>query len=168
MFSDPITSVQRHSSGSKSEAETRALKLWVVLSRAYSAVSRHAEADIAQHGLTQAEFGALEALYHKGSLRLGELQQKVLVTSGGITYLVDRLADKGLVQRVECPEDRRVRYAALTEEGEALLSRIFPQHAERIVRAMKGLSLEEQRQATILLRTLGRAAATDAPESPES
>ena len=142
-----------------SRKEESALKLWVLLSRAYGAVARHVELDIALHELTSAEFGVLEALYHKGVLRLGEIQEKILVTSGGITYLVDRLAAKGLVERRDCPEDRRVRYAALTAEGEALIERIFPEHARAVARALAGLSAEEQSQAAALLRKLGLAAA---------
>jgi MarR family 2-MHQ and catechol resistance regulon transcriptional repressor len=140
------------------EAERTALKLWIVLSRAQSAVARHTEADIARHGLTIAEFGIVEALYHRGPLLLGELQRKILVSSGGVTYLVDRLEAKGLVERQECPDDRRARYAALTAAGEKLVKRIFPEHAQQIVTALSGLTKAEQTQATALLRTLGRAA----------
>jgi MarR family 2-MHQ and catechol resistance regulon transcriptional repressor len=140
------------------EAERTALKLWIVLSRAQSAVARHTEADVARHGLTIAEFAILEALYHRGPLLLGELQRKILVSSGGVTYLVDRLVEKGLVERQECPEDRRARYAALTAAGEKLVQRIFPEHAQRIVAALSGLTKAEQLQAIALLRALGRAA----------
>ncbi len=60
----------------------------------------------------------LEALHHKGPLRLGELQEKILVSSGGVTYLVDQLENKGLVRRDFAPGDRRVRVAVLTERGQ--------------------------------------------------
>ncbi|MFL5605300.1 MAG: MarR family winged helix-turn-helix transcriptional regulator [Gemmatimonadaceae bacterium] len=140
------------------EAERTALKLWIVLSRAQSAVARHTEADVARHGLTIAEFAILEALYHRGPLLLGDLQRKILVSSGGVTYLVDRLDAKGLVERQECPDDRRARYAALTPAGEKLVKRIFPEHAQRVATALSGLTRAEQVQATALLRTLGRAA----------
>src|SRR5438552_3102884 len=105
--------------------QARALKLWVVLARAYAAVARHAEEDITRDGLTPAEFGLLEALLHKGRLRTGELQESVLVTSGGTTYLVDRLEKRGLVQRFECAEDRRVRYVELTKKGAAMIRPVF-------------------------------------------
>src|SRR5690349_22870003 len=84
-----------------------ALKLWVVLARSFNAVSARLAEDVARHELTQTEFAILEALYHKGPLLLGEVQRKILVTSGGITYLVDRLVEKGFVKREECAEDRR-------------------------------------------------------------
>ena len=135
------------------------LKLWVVLARAHTAVGKHAEADIARHGMTLAEFAVIEALFHKGPLLLGEVQRKILVSSGGITYLVDRLVEKGLVERRDCPNDRRARYASLTPAGEALMERIFPEHVQSLRRALSGLSAEEQKAAISLLRRLGRHAA---------
>ncbi len=133
-----------------------ALKLWVVLARAFNAVTAHvSKDDMERHGITPTEFGILEALYHKGPLLLGEVQRKILVTSGGITYLVDRLVEKGLVKREPCPEDRRARYAVLTPAGQSLIKRIFPAHAARIEQAVSGLTQAEQREATALIRKLG-------------
>ena len=140
-----------------------ALKLWVVLSRAHAAVAEHARAHAATHGLTLPEFGIMEALHHKGDLLLGELQEKILVTSGGVTYLVDRLVEKGMVERRECTEDRRARYAALTVKGKALMRRIFPEHASWIERALGGLNGAEQREAARLLKALGTHAGATAP-----
>jgi MarR family 2-MHQ and catechol resistance regulon transcriptional repressor len=145
------------------EQTERALKLWVVLSRAHAAVAAHSQADIARHGLTPAEFGVLEALHHKGPLLLGEVQKKILVTSGGVTYLVDRLAARGLVERRRCDHDRRAYYAALTPAGDALIGEIFPAHAQAVRNALAGLDEQEKDAAIRLLRTLGRhAAETDA------
>ena len=136
-----------------------ALKLWVVLARSFNAVSARLAEDIAQHELTQTEFAILEVLYHKGRLLLGEVQRKILVTSGGITYLVDRLVEKGFVKREDCAEDRRARYVVLTPAGTALIRKIFPQHTAAVERALSGLTQAEQREATKLLRKLGLAAA---------
>ena len=135
-----------------------ALKLWIVLSRATAAVQAHVEADIARHGLTPAEFGVLEALYHKGPLLLGDVQRRTLISSGGTTFLVDKLEKRQLVERRLCATDRRARYAALTEQGRALMGEIFPAHAEAVRRAVAGLGLADQRQATALLRVLGHEA----------
>lgn len=140
-------------------ATASALKLFVVLARAQRAIGERVEESLGTHGLTHAEFAILEALYHKGPLLLGEVQRKILVSSGGITFLVDKLADRGLVERRLCATDRRARYAALTRKGEALMSDIFPAHAEAIRAAMSGLSRAEQKQATALLKQLGLAAA---------
>ena len=151
------------------EATALALKLWVVLARAYAAVARQVDADIARHGLTTTEFGILEVLRHKGPLLLGEIQRKVLVTSGGITYLVDRLVAKGLVRREPSPDDRRARFAVLTPEGRQMIDRIFPDHARCVARTMDGLDAGEQASAVALLRKLGLTAAGGASEAaPES
>jgi MarR family transcriptional regulator, 2-MHQ and catechol-resistance regulon repressor len=132
-----------------------ALKLWVVLSRAFYAIEEHVRSDVARHGLTTAEFGALEALYHKGPMLVGEVKRKILVSSGGITYVIDRLVSKGLVERQECPEDRRASYAALTERGREVIARIFPEHAKRLEHALSGLGEQEKENGIELLRRLG-------------
>lgn len=136
-----------------------ALKLWVVLARAFNAVSEHSRADIETHGLTPGEFAVLELLYHKGPQLLGEVQKRVLVSSGGITFLVDRLTRRGLVERANCPTDRRARYAVLTAKGDELLRGIFPGHARAMCQAVAGLGAADQKLATALLKKLGLSAA---------
>lgn len=143
-----------------------ALKLWVVLSRAYGAIASRLTDRLSETGLTDTEFGALEALYHKGPLLLGELQKSILVSSGGITYVVDRLEREGLVERRPCSTDRRARYAALTPRGERLIGEIFPDHAEQVRLALGGLNEEEKQQATSLLRRLGTHAAEGSAREP--
>lgn len=152
----------------RTAAQDQALKLMVVFAKAFNAVGDLVQADIAGHGLTQTEFGVLEALYHKGPMLLGEVQRKILLSSGGITYTVDRLAEKGLVERQHCPTDRRARYAALTAKGEELMDRIFPIHADALERVFSSLDSERQRQLTELLRDLGKGAeAMKGKPSPE-
>lgn len=138
---------------------TTALHLWITLSRAFGAVAAHAEADVARYGITLAEFGALEALYHKGPMLQGQLQEKILISSGGITWVVNRLVDRGLVRRRPCPDDRRARWAELTPAGTAFVRKHFPDHALAIERATCGLTAPERAQATRLLRKLGVTAA---------
>lgn len=135
-----------------------ALRLWIALARAHNAVLAHATDDVARHDLTLAEFGIVEALYHKGPMILGDLQRRILVSSGGITYLVDRLEKRGLVERRPAPGDRRARLAALTEAGRALVAGIFPAHAARIESAVAGLGAEDKRIAVRLLRQLAKGA----------
>jgi MarR family 2-MHQ and catechol resistance regulon transcriptional repressor len=148
--------------GAENDAQ-HALKLWVVLSRTVNAVARHTEADIARHGIGMTEFGILEALYHKGPLLLREVREKILISGGGVTYVVDKLVDKGLVERRACSRDRRATYAALTAEGEALIERIFPEHARCLAHALSGLTPEEKDAATALLKRLGTTAAALPP-----
>lgn len=142
-------------------ATATALKLYVVLARAQRAISEHTQADLEPHGISITEFAIMEALYTKGPLLLGEVQRKILVSSGGITFLVDKLTERGYVERKACPTDRRARYAALTRKGAALMKEIFPGHAAAIHQVMSGLSQAEQKEATTLLKRLGLRAAAD-------
>jgi MarR family 2-MHQ and catechol resistance regulon transcriptional repressor len=137
-----------------------ALRLWVRLARAFRAIEAVAARDAARHGLTLAEFGMLEALYHLGPMPLGEVQRRILVSSGGVTYVADSLESRGLVQREPSDSDRRIRIAVLTDEGRNLIERIFPEHAGRLEEAMAGLSPDEQDDAAELMRRLGTRAAS--------
>lgn len=143
-----------------------ALRTWIALARAHNAVGGRATADVARHDLTGAEFGVLEALYHKGPMLLSEVQRRILVSSGGITYLVDRLEKRGLAERRDCPGDRRARLVGLTAAGEELVRRIFPEHAAVIRDALAGLGREEKRQAIRLLHAL--LAGAGAETSPDA
>jgi MarR family 2-MHQ and catechol resistance regulon transcriptional repressor len=137
------------------EDTAAALKLWVVLSRAHRTIGEHARRDIERHELGTTEFAVLEVLFHRGPLMIGEVGERVLLTSGSTTYVVDKLEGRGLLHRRACREDRRVTYVELTEEGRALLGEIFPEHAEALRRAMEGLTTEEKRIVAALLRRLG-------------
>ena len=148
----------------RSVAQERALKLFIVLERAAVAIERKVKEQADLHGLTWTEFEILEAVYHKGPLLLGDVQKKILLTSGGVTYTVDRLAEKGLVVRKECETDRRARYAALTPKGTALIASIFAPMAEHIEELMSVLNAREQEEATELLRRVGLAAAGESTD----
>lgn len=135
-----------------------ALELFTVLARAYNWVNAHATRDHRRYGLNPTEFGILELLYHKGPMPLQQIGEKILISSGNITYSVDKLEQKHLLVRQPAQNDRRVIFAALTEQGHALLDEIFPLHAEVLRAATDGLSNEEKTQAIALLKKLGLAA----------
>lgn len=134
-----------------------ALKLFVVLSKSYKVLMSEAVKDMQRHGLSPTEFAVLELLYHKGPTPLQRIGEHILLTSGSITYTVDKLEAKGLLRRVPCTQDRRVTYAELTPEGQALFDRIFPEHADYIAALLTGLSPEEKRTLIELLKKLGQS-----------
>ena len=79
-------------------------ELYTVLSRAHSWVNAHAMRDIRCHNLNPTEFAILELLYHKGPRPLQQIGGKILISSGNITYAVDKLEEKELLterQRAE-------------------------------------------------------------------
>lgn len=134
------------------------LNLYVALSRSSQWVNAHADRDIKSYGLNRTEFGVLELLYHKGAQPIQQIGGKVLMSSGNITYVVDKLEQKGVVKRKASTEDRRLIYAEITEAGRAFIEEVFPKHAEVVNRAMGGLTDEEKRQAAQLLKKLGKYA----------
>ncbi|WP_163582686.1 MarR family winged helix-turn-helix transcriptional regulator [Gracilibacillus saliphilus] len=131
------------------------LKLFVVLSKAYRAVADQVAKDIRSHGLNTTDFGVLELLYHQGEQPLQKIGDKILLASGSITYVVDKLEKKGLVKRTPCPSDRRITYASITENGQQLLNDIFPEHWKQIEAITTGLDEEEKVEAIRLLKKLG-------------
>lgn len=75
-----------------------------------------------------------------GQVSMGSLAQQVALTSGGITRLLDRMIDAGLVRRVPCPTDRRVLFAALTDQGGAKLAEALVVHAADLRDAFDGFT----------------------------
>jgi Transcriptional regulators len=134
------------------------LDLYIALSRASQWVNAHVDQDIKRSGLNRTEFGVLELLYHKGSQPLQQIGGKVLMSSGNITYVVDKLEQKGLVQRRACTEDRRLVYADITDSGRQLIEDVFPRHREVIHQAVSGLDEDEKKTVSALLKKLGKAA----------
>jgi len=134
-----------------------ALRLWIALARCYSTYSRAIAAKIQEYALTTPQFGILEALHHLGPLSLGELADKLLVTGGNVTYVMDRLEDMGLVYRERSVDDRRVIQAKLSPEGKELIANVFPGHVEYVEHLSGHLDREEQEALRALLKKLGRA-----------
>ncbi len=72
---------------------------------------------------------------------------------------MDRLEAQGLVYRYRREDDRRVVEAKLTEEGRALVARVFPGHAEYVEHLCRHLEGDEQEEMRRLLKTLGKGIA---------
>ncbi|CAM4032951.1 MarR family transcriptional regulator [Paenibacillus alkaliterrae] len=140
------------------KAQNDSLDLFIALSRASQWVNAHADRDIRKNGLNRTEFGVLELLYHKGPQPLQQIGEKVLMSSGNITYVVDKLEKKQMVRRRASTEDRRLIYAELTEQGKRFVEEVFPAHTSTIESAVSGLSPEEKRLASGLLKKLGKFA----------
>lgn len=70
-----------------------------------------------------------------GQVSMGVLAQQVALTSGGITRMLDRMISAGLVRRIPCPTDRRVSFAALTEQGKTTLDSAARVHAADLRKA---------------------------------
>lgn len=104
------------------------LKLVIAMARTYNDMFFEIEKNVQEFGLNISEFGVLEMLYHKGDQPVQKIAEKILVTSGTITYVINKLEKKELVVRRKCEKDKRVFYVSLTEKGREFISGIFPKH----------------------------------------
>src|SRR2546428_4487704 len=129
--------------------------LWLVLMKAFHAISAHATATLGETGLGDSDFRVLEALLHKGPLPVNTIGPKVWLTPGSISVAVDRLEKTGLVKRKNT-DDRRVRLVELTAKGRALITKTFREHAAVMEEAAGVLSKEARRTLLRLLKKLGK------------
>jgi MarR family transcriptional regulator, 2-MHQ and catechol-resistance regulon repressor len=86
--------------------------------------------DMTKNNLNITELSVLEVLFHKGNQTIQQIGNNILVSSGSMTYVVDKLEQKSLLKRHACPEDRRVIHVTLTEDGIKLMKKIMPKHEE--------------------------------------
>jgi MarR family transcriptional regulator, 2-MHQ and catechol-resistance regulon repressor len=76
-----------------------------------------------EHGLTLSQYNVLRILRGEGQpLPILEIASRTVAVVPGITGLIDRLEQAGLVRRVRCEEDRRVIYVALTDHATRILA----------------------------------------------
>jgi MarR family 2-MHQ and catechol resistance regulon transcriptional repressor len=131
------------------------------LATAYAVLTRELSASLVeQHGLTINDYGCLLRLSRAGDqgMRRIDLANELQLSPSGITRLLDRLEDQGLVGKGECKEDARVSYAILTEQGLNKLRGAAPGHVEDIDRHLADvLDEEEMRTLTELLGRIGSA-----------
>lgn len=139
-------------------SEKLALGTWVKLSRAAESVAVALRPSLLEKGLTESQFGVLEALFSKGPMCQRQIGEKILKTSGNITLVIDNLEKQGWVRRQRDKEDRRQVTVSLTQVGDALISDIFPEHARRVEAALKALSQADQAELGRLCRKLGLSA----------
>ena len=131
-----------------------------VLSRV-SRLARHLDRARSQafdtHGLESWEFDVLAALRRAGApyeLSPGRLLKETLVTSGTMTNRVDRLAARGLVERLPDPRDRRGVLVRLTPAGRRTVDGALEGLLRREHDLLAGLDAADQRRLAGLLRSL--------------
>jgi len=110
---------------------------WEALFRAQSTIRHELAARDAWEDLVPREYGVLYALSSvPEGLRITELGEDVLLTQPGMSRLVARLEARGLVQRVDDPQDARACRIRLTQAGIATQRRIGGTHARHVTEAM--------------------------------
>ena len=131
------------------------LKILIGMHRAANAVDRKTSRIAAAYGLTLGQFAVLEALYHKGDLTVGQVQEAVLSTSGTIPVIVGRLEREGYLTRCQDENDRRRWMLRLTDAGRELIAQVYPENEEMIIRQMDCWTDEEKETLVSLLQRFG-------------
>jgi MarR family 2-MHQ and catechol resistance regulon transcriptional repressor len=131
---------------------------WLVLGKAFQAAAKYLYAGLEETGIDDTDFRILEALLNKGPSPVNTIGPKVYLTPGSISVAIDRLLARGLVSRVECPEDRRVRIVSLTSKGKELIAPVFRKHAAEIRKVFSDASPKEMRTLETILKKIGKRA----------
>lgn len=122
------------------------LRLWLRLFGNASFVERELRERLRKaFGVSLAKFDYLSQLDRQpeGALTMSQLGQFLMVSSGNITGLTDRLVVDGLVERSADPNDRRVQQIRLTDKGRALFSKMAARHESWIDDMFAGLSQDD-------------------------
>ncbi|GIP01182.1 MarR family transcriptional regulator [Paenibacillus sp. FSL W8-0187] len=135
-----------------------AMHLYRVFAKSFKSVNEHVVNGSKIEGFNPTSFAVMEVLFYKGRQPIQQIGAQLLLQSGNVTYVVDKLVEKGYVRRKPCPEDRRVIYAELTPPGEQLMQKLYPLHERHIQHALGGLDEEEKYQLIGLLSKMGKHA----------
>jgi MarR family transcriptional regulator, 2-MHQ and catechol-resistance regulon repressor len=114
--------------------------------------------EINKSDLNITEFSVLETLYHKGQQTIHQIGNSILISSGSMTYVIDKLEKKDLLKRTDCPNDRRAIFIVLTPIGEELMDKLMPEYQEFINHMFNSLNMEE---AGILVNLLQKIKTSD-------
>jgi DNA-binding MarR family transcriptional regulator len=105
-----------------------------VFLRAGTAADQALDAALAETGITHSEYEVLlhVAIGPREGIRPTDLADRVLLTKSGLTRLLDRIVERGYIERHACPTDRRGQLIVLTSDGR----RAFRRAAPTVVRAI--------------------------------
>lgn len=137
------------------ETEKTALDALIKLNRSTHSVATRCKKGIEDSGLTDAQFGILELLYHTGPQCQKSIGKRLLKSGGNITLVIDNLEKSALVRRKKSKTDRRFYDIYLTEKGESLIKVVFQVVLKDIVEVFSVLTPSEQKELARLTKKLG-------------
>lgn len=147
------------------DLEGAALEAWRSFLQSHASILRSLDAElVAAHGLTTRDYEVLLYLAQAPDrkLAMSVLAERTMLTRSGITRLVDGLVGDGLIERIACPRDARISYAALTDAGYNKLRKAGRTHVASIHRLfLSSYSPEEIEQLAGLLARLPGASAVE-------
>jgi len=131
-----------------------AISVWVRLLRVHGLLLRHVRRSVPDH-LTLPRFDVMAQLQRQPEgMTPGALTRALLVTSGNVTGIVDRLVREGLAERRPLPGDRRTFVVRLTGRGRRTVGRAIRRHRRDVQAVLAAVPPAELRR---LRQALGRA-----------
>ena len=131
--------------------QTAISEIMQCLRRVFKAIQQYSEAVLKEFGVTGPQLWALRTIYDEGRLSMGELSQRMYLHMSTVSGVVDRLEEKGYVERTRGDEDRRVVKISLTKAGKKLVQR-GPEAAQG--KLLHGLESLSQREVLIIRSSL--------------
>jgi len=113
------------------EIDDERLEAWALLLQAHATLLGSLERELVSgHGMPLTWYEVLMRLASQpeGSMRMQDLARSVLLSKSGVTRVVDRMEEAGLLERRGCAVDRRGTYATVTKAGRAAFRRAMPVH----------------------------------------
>lgn len=124
------------------------------LVQCYQAFEAYSAAHIRALGLTPPQFDIIATLGNTPGMTATDLGEKTLITKGTLTGVVDRLVERGWVERAAHGSDRRCQIIRLTQAGEALFAQVFPAHLAHLAACFAGSREPEHKRWQTALRAL--------------
>lgn len=128
------------------------IHLQIILQKAVKSINNKIGKNFRDKGITVSQFSVLDVLYTKGEMRVCELIEKALSTSGNITVVIKNMEQKGWLYKKTCPTDKRAFPVGLTDEGKKLFESLLPEHRNEIKNTYSILSSEEKQELIRILR----------------
>jgi DNA-binding MarR family transcriptional regulator len=133
------------------------------LVRCYQAFEAYSTAHIRTLDLTAPQFDIIATLGNTPGMTPKQLGEQTLITKGTLTGIIDRLEAKDLVRRTAHSSDGRSQIVQLTEAGDALFGRIFPEHMAHLRKAFASFSGEDYESIEAALARLRKAFVSAGP-----
>lgn len=134
-----------------------AMSTWLQLVRVYEKLQHHAGSHLKGYDLTPAQYDVLAQLSGTHGMTQQALAERLMVTKGNVCGLIDRMSDRGFVERRADPEDRRSNLLFVTELGKEVAERAVPAYAQFVREHLAVLDAEEQSALETLLRKVEMA-----------
>ncbi|MGJ7921662.1 MarR family winged helix-turn-helix transcriptional regulator [Neobacillus sp. LXY-4] len=127
-------------------------KPFLALMQTTKAIQDRIRLEMAKNNISITEFSVLEVLYLKGKQTIQQIGNSILISSGSMTYVIDKLEQKGYLNRNACREDRRVIHITLSDLGLQLMETIMPIHQDLVNNMFASLNYEEEQSFVKLLK----------------